>query len=298
MFRYKNLMTVCAAVVLAFGLAACGSSDDDTAADGDTPTVTDPAGPTQAELDAEKMRADEAEADLAAAERAAMMAKARKLKGALASELVSPPPADVEVNGVVTERADIYDAINVTAAHGAASKVAVVTDDSTTPETMLAPAFAADGDADDIGGGWSGTRLTRSDSTNSDEMIVYTDVQAPASKPFLEQYSMDPLGITATTPNRLAKASVFPTSGATVTYPANVHTTAGGDFEVYEVAGTYQGADGTFRCTPGTCTVQGTATGLVFSTGWTFDADSGAMVSLADSATNTGYMRFPLCQHH
>ena len=31
MSTYKNLMTVCAAVVLAFGLAACGSSDDDTA---------------------------------------------------------------------------------------------------------------------------------------------------------------------------------------------------------------------------------------------------------------------------
>ena len=31
MFTYRNLMTVCAAAVLAFGLAACGSSDDDTA---------------------------------------------------------------------------------------------------------------------------------------------------------------------------------------------------------------------------------------------------------------------------
>ena len=29
MFTHKNLMTVCCAVVLAFGLAACGSSSDD-----------------------------------------------------------------------------------------------------------------------------------------------------------------------------------------------------------------------------------------------------------------------------
>ena len=36
---YKNLTTVCAAVVLAFGLAACGSSDDD-----DTPTAMMPMG--------------------------------------------------------------------------------------------------------------------------------------------------------------------------------------------------------------------------------------------------------------
>ena len=29
MFTHKNLMTVCCAAVLAFGLAACGSSSDD-----------------------------------------------------------------------------------------------------------------------------------------------------------------------------------------------------------------------------------------------------------------------------
>ena len=40
MFRYKNLMTVCAAVVLAFGLAACGSSSDDDSADATPPVVT------------------------------------------------------------------------------------------------------------------------------------------------------------------------------------------------------------------------------------------------------------------
>ena len=40
MSTHKKLMTVCAAVVLAFGLAACGSSDDDTAMD--EPTTTEP----------------------------------------------------------------------------------------------------------------------------------------------------------------------------------------------------------------------------------------------------------------
>ena len=282
MFRYKNLMTVCAAVVLAFGLAACGSSDDDSAADDGTPTVEEPAGPTQAELDAEKARADAAEKALADAAAAAMMAKARKLKGALASELVSPDENDAD------ERNNIYSAINVTATDGAASKV-VVMDTEATP-AALNPAFAADGDADEIGGGWSGTRLTRSDATNSDEMIVYTDITAPAGKPFLEQYASHPLAITATTPNKLAKADVFPTAGADVTYAANAHTSPGAPFEVYEVAGTYQGAPGTFRCTPTqqTCEVQGTNDGLAFSAGWTFDADSGAMVSVVDGM----YMHF------
>ena len=81
---HRKLMTACCAAVLAFGLAACGSSDDDTAAtDTDTPTVTEPTGPTQAKLDAEKMRADEAAAALAAAEAKAEAAKLRQLRTAL-----------------------------------------------------------------------------------------------------------------------------------------------------------------------------------------------------------------------
>ena len=44
MSTYKNLMTVCAAVVLAFGLAACGSSDNDTA---EAPTMTEPMEPME-----------------------------------------------------------------------------------------------------------------------------------------------------------------------------------------------------------------------------------------------------------
>ena len=86
---HRNLMTVCCAAVLAFGLAACGSSDDDTAADGDTPTVTDPAGSTQTELDAEKMRADEAEAELAEKEAKAARATAKALNKAIGLNTVT-----------------------------------------------------------------------------------------------------------------------------------------------------------------------------------------------------------------
>ena len=49
MFTHKNLMTVCCAAVLAFGLAACGSSDDGMLAVTDsTCTVTDDTGDTDA----------------------------------------------------------------------------------------------------------------------------------------------------------------------------------------------------------------------------------------------------------
>ena len=285
MSTYKNLMTVCAAVVLAFGLAACGSSDDDTAADDGAPTVETPAGPTQAELDAEKARADKAEKELAETAAAAMMAKARKLKGALASEVVSPTG---------DERANIYTGtgITVTATHGAASKAVVQTGE--TPAN-LNPAFAADGDADDIGGGWSGTRLTRSDPTNTDEMIVYTDITAPAGRPFISVYEDDPLTV-GTDATKRAAAVEFPTSGRQVTFDANADSDDAGSVpDIVQIMGTWQGAAGAFRCNPATnaCTVRGTNEGLVFEggesgEGWSFDANAGAMVSVAD----TMYMHF------
>lgn len=45
MFTYRNLMTVCCAAVLAFGLAACGSDDKDTAMD--EPTMMEPMEPME-----------------------------------------------------------------------------------------------------------------------------------------------------------------------------------------------------------------------------------------------------------
>ena len=56
MFTYKNLMTVCCAAVLALGLAACGSSDDDKTATVTPPGTGDPPappGPTPDEIVAE-----------------------------------------------------------------------------------------------------------------------------------------------------------------------------------------------------------------------------------------------------
>ena len=46
---HRKLTTVCCAAVLALGLAACGSSDNDKA-ESMTPTTTDPAGPTAEEM--------------------------------------------------------------------------------------------------------------------------------------------------------------------------------------------------------------------------------------------------------
>ena len=61
---HRKLMTVCCGAVLAFGLAACGTSGDDSTAG--APAVERPTGPTQADLvDAEKKRADAAEKLLA-----------------------------------------------------------------------------------------------------------------------------------------------------------------------------------------------------------------------------------------
>ena len=77
MFTHKNLMTVCCAAVLAFGLAACGSSSDDDTMAAKTPTVTGgdtggdtggmpdacDAGPSQACVDARQAELEAIEND-------------------------------------------------------------------------------------------------------------------------------------------------------------------------------------------------------------------------------------------
>ena len=96
------LMNACLAAVLALGLAACSSSNND----GDmtevpTTTTPEPSGPTQDALDTETMRAEEAEQALsdqeAAAAAAALTKTAGKLKAALGAM-----PLDYAVGPTVT----------------------------------------------------------------------------------------------------------------------------------------------------------------------------------------------------
>ena len=233
MSTYKNLMTVCAAVVLAFGLAACGSSDDDTAADDGTPTVEEPAGLTQAELDAEKARADAAEAELAATEAAAAKAKAEGLFAAIKLNVEGLPTGEMHP---VSDPAD-----------GAAALA-----------SKAMPPVADSRDMDDKGDG---------------RML-----------PFGEHFplninSVHELDEGADTSG--AASDRFPHNGGSVTYTPEDNDDNAETVDNVELSGTLMSAPGTFRCTTG-CTVTETAGKYRFSTGWTFDPDDGAMVTIED----------------
>ncbi len=279
MSTYKNLMTVCAAVVLAFGLAACGSSDDDTAADDGAPTVEEPAGPTQAELDAEKARADEAEKKLADAEAAAALATAKALIAALdARATFVDPPLDESALPVVRQ---------VRASYGKAPAVAVSDNDANamaTPPVDRAPPFAAtDYPADSISG-WAGYNYSRKDRTGgaSAEMVVYTNIEMPDHKPFTETHADSTTTGTLDLGNAYLMTNVAKVASPDFAVQGHkVHDAASRSF-----AGEFDGASGTYSC-PGDaaqCTsTRSDAGALSIGTGWQFKADSGATTSVADA---------------
>ena len=160
MSTHRKLLTACCAAVLAFGLAACGSSDDDTAAD-DTPTVEETAGPTQADLDAEKMRADEAEQALADAAAKAARGTAKALKKAIDGSM--SPTIVIASTKITVSPADPDD------------------------DGPMAVAIAK-GDSAGALGSWAGTGYSAksADTKVSNEAIVFTNQGDARSKPFAE----------------------------------------------------------------------------------------------------------------
>ena len=93
MFTHKNLMTVCCATVLAFGLAACGGGDDEMAAVIDT--GTDTVGDTDGDTDGDAGPTPE---EMAAAVVAATKAAATKVK---AIDKEAGEMGDASLGGIV-----------------------------------------------------------------------------------------------------------------------------------------------------------------------------------------------------
>ena len=248
MSTYKNLMTVCAAVVLAFGLAACGSSDDDTAADDSAPTVEEPAGPTQAELDAEKARADAAEAELAAAEAAADKAKNEGLFAAIKTFVQDGGPAD----NVAGEPENGVAALDPKATVKVADH-RVMDDKGAAMTVAFAKHYMA--------------RLAAGPATGDSLNVAAGATGGPA----------------ADTPEAGAASDMFPKNGGSATYtdgeasddlPASV-----------TLPGTLMSAPGTYNCAQdgGTaCRIDEDGGKYTFTGGWTFDPEASAMVTIED----------------
>ena len=276
---------------LGMGLSACGSSDDDTA---EAPTVTEPTGPTQAELDAAEaarmkaeMERDEAQAELDAAKAKENLATARALIAALAARPTFQAP-----DGDPSD--DPMPSITVTASYGmdgAGAKIAAsrdATSEQTVADTKLDPGFSASGEMADPISGWAGLMFGREDKgkTGSGSMVVYTNIEASVTKPFTEVHGTAADADNTATANALEIGSTYlianvgkVVSSGFATQGAKAH---GADSRSF--SGTFDGAPGTYSCPADNCTsARSDAGALSIGAGWQFKADTGATVTIADA---------------
>ena len=142
-------------------------------------------------------------------------------------------------------------------------------------------------------GSWTGSAYTASDGTTTDRIVFYTDIEAPGPQPFagdMGKYNagngLDALGnlpIVAGTEPTLIAAPDFPTGPGIRTHEAGMDG-------IVEIAGTFDGAEGTYVCTPAQgdgCTSSIRAGGgisLTGGSGWTFVPAEDATVLRPDGA--------------
>ena len=298
MFTHKNLMTVCCAAVLAFGLAACSSSSDDdkVVTKKTTPVVpgetVDPA-PTDDEI-AAATKAAGTKADAIGVE--AEQGEADNPDAGLGGSTT----ADIVANA-----AGFYALSIARDRDGTTVTITVVEAEDDDPKFMPGP---------DLDGGR--TMLVRVNSDDEDGkveevVIVKTDIDAPTATAFAkvdgqmlnvrqdraEATDDDPddaLTILAVEVTEGADDVILPkimaarfTSGtaAELMFDSDDGDTDDMD-EAFETAGTYNGAMGTYRCNGDTdCTVTLDAKGAIIgiSGEWIFTPDPGATSDVADA---------------
>ncbi len=176
--------------------------------------------------------------------------------------------------------------VTVTAKHNMPPSIAAQTTLDDTATDVPNPKFADGEAADAVSGGWSGWQVTREDKTNEDAVVVYSNIDAPTLTPFAEVHDADPDGkITVpTTADTRIVSTHFAKTGLVTHKPNSRHQGETEDSFV-EYPGTYQGASGRYTCDGASCTSQRGSNGvLTLGSGWSFTADQGAMVSVADSA--------------
>ena len=278
MFTHKYLMTVCCAAVLAFGLAACGSSGDDDKVVTTTPVVpVDPVDPV-----------DPASTDdeIAAATKAAGT-KATAIGG----EAGETGEADDGPGGVDADTNHL---------------IAIARDRDGTTVTIT-----VDGAADDpkfaqmMDFGDGRTMHVRDNGMGEEEVvIVSTDIDEPTATPFA-MVNGQTFDVSTNTMNdepdptfeafaiaendddvrALVKSAAF-TSNTVATLTFDNNDTETDDDEAFETAGTYNGAMGTYRCNgTAVCTVTLDADGAItaMNDGWIFTPATGATSDVADA---------------
>ena len=216
-------------------------------------------------------------------------------------------PTDGTV-GTIDDGEDVVSEPMITASHGAPAKVRVNVDHDDmfdTPMIALAPAFAVaeEGMADEIDG-FSGTLLMRADTSYSDEMTVYTDVNEPSYIPFGQVYAVQNGSLSfVDTPvaglgqqGRLLNGNIASEHFVKANTRAHADNADGPDADTLAdhvvFPGTYQGAAGVYRCddadNAGCTSTRGNDAVLSLSAGWTFTPNPDAMVEVVDGV----YMNF------
>ena len=285
-------MTVCCAAVLAFGLAACGSSSDGDKVAATTTGVTDGGtdgtdgtdgtGPTPEEMAAAVVVATKAAATKAteiAAEAAEMDTNDAGLGGSLPTGVTeSTYEMDIE--------------------RPRAGTVVKITDSALEDDDD--PKFAQ---MMDFGDGR--TMHVRDNGMGEEEVvIVSTDIDEPTATPFAEvdgqELNANPeiadadedfqsLTVVAPTDSvnlpKIMSTAFTASTAAVLTFDSD-DTNTNDEDEAFETAGTYNGAPGTYRCSGGTdCTVNINAMGEIseIGNGWIFTPDPGAKSYVADA---------------
>ena len=318
MTLWKNLVV---ALVAAFALAACSSSDNGT----DTSMPTDPP-PTQAEQDLEALQdqiaalrkqlgidddnadigttitelqatlrdlqkqVDDAAADADAAAKKAAAADAEALftgmddtanDGSLTVVLTAISVSDSDDGGGSAEITAATDGAEFLTGTGGVAGVETV--EATDTEVAML-------------GMWQGTELLGDTDGEmpSSTAVVYTDVGPDVGKAWAEVYSnVDATAVgnadvdgslLNTNPRAVISASAFSSAGL-----KDHHADRNAATNVVSVSGTFDGAPGAYTCTSaeaGACTSNLTTGGVVLGgdTGWSFNPVDNAQVSQPDPA--------------
>ena len=255
----------------------------------------------QGQIAARDQQIADRDKEIADAARAAMTAQGKAVFGVLDPLGVSGTPADASIAGTTPEVSARYG--GTTRLTGANLKTFLdgtgVADSLNDVEAATNPTFtsAQAGTPASLAAvhGFSGTMLTWEDTTNADTMFVYTDIGSPSSKLFSEVHGGGGQELVMGTDARsgVAGPAFDGRDGGTVTHEQNAKSAQTvTENDVVVLPGTFSGAAGSYQCAGATCTSSVNANGTITfgggTDGWTFTANTGAMVSIADSA----YMTF------
>ena len=175
--------------------------------------------------------------------------------------------------------------VTVSAKHGAAPSITAQTTSEGTSTGVPDPKFGDGTAADAVPGGWSGWEVIRKDKTNADTMVVYSNIGAPTSTPFAEHHDVDndgKISMTAAADGNIASPH-FAKTGRVV-HEENARHQDETEDSFVEFPGTYNGAAGRYTCDADCVSQRGSDGKITLGTNWSFTANQGAMVSVADAS--------------